>query len=136
MKEKGIVYLVAFIVVITLAIGATKLQNSLGSSASETETASATVNVVQLAEKGRPDAATMTLLNAPPLQPATHIDRWNPEQHEKSCLACHSKPETGAPTPTADHFYENDTKGKVFRDNCVQCHAQQNDTKSKTAFGN
>jgi nitrate reductase (cytochrome), electron transfer subunit len=135
MKQKGIVYLVAFIVIITLAIGGTMLQNKLGSSSTETENATAKVEVVQLAEKGRPDASTMTLLYAPPLQPVTHIDRWNPEQHEKSCFACHGKPETGAPTPPADHFYDNDTKGKVFRDNCVQCHAQQNQTKSKTAFG-
>lgn len=136
MKEKGIVYIVAFVLVITLAIGATKLQGSLNAAPSETVTAGAKVQVVQLEEKGRPDATTMTLLNAPPLQPASHVDRWNPEAHQDSCLACHGKSETGAPTPTDVHYYDNDTKGKIFRDNCVQCHAQQNETKTKTAFEN
>lgn len=137
MKEKGIHYIVAFIVVLTIAIGATKLQDYL--SKEDAAAAAATANqpkLVQLTEKGRQDAVTMGLLNAPPLQPANHIDRWNPTAHQDSCLACHGKPETGAPTPPANHFYDNDTKGKVFRDNCIQCHGQQNETKTVTAFEN
>ncbi|MFZ7943145.1 MULTISPECIES: nitrate reductase cytochrome c-type subunit [Bacillaceae] len=133
MKEKGILFILGFIIVLTAAIGATKLQWSLVS----TETAAVVSTqpaLVQLTEKGRPDSETMGLVSAPPLQPATHVDRWNPKAHQDSCLACHGKPDTGAPTPTAVHFYDNDTKGKVFRDNCIQCHAQQNETKTKTAF--
>lgn len=141
MKEKGILYLMVFIVVIILAIGGTKLQSSLGSSEasaveSSGKTASKTVDVVQLKEKGRPDSTTMVLLNAPPLQPADHINFWNPKAHQDSCLACHGKPETGAPTPPDNHFYDNNTKGTIFRDNCIQCHGQQNETKTKTAFSN
>ena len=133
MKEKGILYIFGFIIVLAAAIGATKMQWDLGSTKTAS-TVKAKPVLVQLTEKGRPDAETMGLLNAPPLQPATHVDRWNPKLHQDSCLACHGKPDTGAPTPTAGHFYDNDTKGKVFRDNCIQCHAQQNETKTKTAF--
>ncbi len=138
MKEKGVLFIAAFIVVLTLAIGTTKLQSSLGSTSSEGDASSKSTQtaLVQLTEKGRQNAETMGLLNAPPLQPASHVDRWNPELHEGSCLACHGKSETGAPTPTAAHFYNNDTKGKIFRDNCIQCHAQQHETKTKTAFNN
>jgi nitrate reductase cytochrome c-type subunit len=135
MKEKGIVYIVGFIVILAIAIGVTKYQWSLGSTKTQGAVIAQPV-LVQLTEKGRPDATTMGLLNVPPLQPATHVDRWNPKLHQDSCLACHGKAGTGAPTPTAAHFYDNDTKGKVFRDNCVQCHAQQHETKTKTAFTN
>ncbi|MCH6266801.1 MULTISPECIES: nitrate reductase cytochrome c-type subunit [Neobacillus] len=133
MKEKGILYIVAFVVVLGLAIGGTKLQWSMESSA-KVSTKTTNVQLVQLAEKGRPNAETMGLIGAPPLQPASHVDRWNPQAHQDSCLACHGKPDTGAPTPPDNHFYNNDTKGKIFRDNCVQCHGQQNETKTKTAF--
>lgn len=134
MKTKELVYLLAFIVVISVAVGSTLLHESF-QSASSTESSSQTPPLlVQLTEEGRENAATMGLLNVPPMQPVTHVGRWNPELHHESCLACHGKAGTGAPTPPADHFYDNDPKGTVFRDNCVQCHAQQNDT--KTAFNN
>lgn len=135
MKEKGILYIVAFVVVIGLAIGVTKLQWSMESAAAANASAKTTqVQLVQLTEKGRTNSETMGLIGAPPLQPASHVDRWNPQVHQDSCLACHGKPDTGAPTPPNNHFYNNDTKGKIFRDNCVQCHGQQNETKTKTAF--
>ncbi|GAX89797.1 nitrate reductase cytochrome c-type subunit [Effusibacillus lacus] len=86
----------------------------------------------QLKDSGRGDAATMQLIGSPPMQPKDHIDRWIPEQHEKSCLACHGVKETGAPTPPPNHWYEEKQGGKIFRDYCIQCHAQQND--SKPAF--
>jgi cytochrome c-type protein NapB len=133
MREKGIQYIVAFILVLTIAIGATNLQNSIGSTSKEVSVRTQ-APIVQLSEKGRPNAATMVLINVPPMQHVTHIDRWKPELHQDSCLACHGKPDTGAPTPPENHYYDNDTSGKVFRDNCIQCHAQQNETKTKTAF--
>ncbi|MCL6572454.1 MAG: nitrate reductase cytochrome c-type subunit [Bacillus sp. (in: Bacteria)] len=133
MREKGILYIVAFMLVLSIAIGTTELQNSLGASR---KAVSPEGGIVQLSEKGRPNAETIVLINVPPMQPVTHIDRWNPLLHQDSCLACHNKPDTGAPTPPDDHYYENDTLGKVSRDNCVQCHAQQNETKTKTAFNN
>lgn len=132
MRGKELLYILGFVLVIVVAITSTKLQGSLESASTNLEVNSPAAGLIQLSEEGRQDAATMGLLNAPPMQHVTHVDRWNGELHHESCLACHGKEGTGAPTPPDDHFYDNDPKGQVFRDNCVQCHAQQNDT--KTAF--
>jgi nitrate reductase cytochrome c-type subunit len=86
--------------------------------------------LVQLEEEGYPDAATMVLLGAPPTQPADHIDRWVPELRHQGCMTCHGSGASPAPTPPADHFYEEDQDGPIFRDNCIQCHATQNDKKA------
>jgi nitrate reductase (cytochrome), electron transfer subunit len=131
MRKKELLYIVAFIGVITIALAATLWQQS-DSSPSEDMSATLPTGLVQLAEEGRENAATMGLLNAPPMQHISHVNRWSPELHHESCLACHGKEGTGAPTPPEDHFYDSDPKGVIYRDNCVQCHAQQNDT--KTAF--
>jgi nitrate reductase cytochrome c-type subunit len=112
--------------VLSVAIMTQKFSNTTETASSEVEIASAKTELIQLTEKGRQDAVTMGLIGAPPMQPKDHKDRWNPELHHQSCLACHSKPETGAPTPPKDHYYDDNTKGNVFRDNCIQCHAQQN----------
>jgi nitrate reductase (cytochrome), electron transfer subunit len=133
MRGKELVFVIAFAFVLFSAVGISKLSTS-------TETASTTPKlnvdqplvVTQLEEEGREKSATMVLVGAPPMQPADHIERWNPEQHHQSCMACHSNPATGAPTPPENHFYNDDTKDKIYRDNCQQCHATQNDT--KTAF--
>lgn len=131
MRGKELGFLVAFTLVLLFALGTSKLF-------SQTETATTTLKtiedqplvVTQLEDVGREKSATMVLLGAPPMQPADHIERWNPELHHESCMACHSNPATGAPTPPVNHFYNEDTKDKIFRDNCQQCHATQNDTKS------
>jgi nitrate reductase (cytochrome), electron transfer subunit len=133
MRGKELVFVIAFAFVLFSAVGISKLSTS-------TETASTTPKlnvdqplvVTQLEEEGREKSATMVLVGAPPMQPADHIERWNPEKHHESCMACHSNPATGAPTPPENHFYNDDTKDKIYRDNCQQCHATQNDT--KTAF--
>ncbi|WP_053363003.1 hypothetical protein [Bacillus sp. FJAT-27251] len=88
--------------------------------------------LVQLEEKGRPDAATMGLVGVPPTQPADHIERWVPELRHQGCMTCHGSAASPAPTPPDDHYYEKNQDGPVFRDNCIQCHATQND--KKTAF--
>ncbi|QED47852.1 nitrate reductase cytochrome c-type subunit [Cytobacillus dafuensis] len=131
MRSKEILFVVAFILVVSVAIGSTKLYST---QTTDTDVKSADtkeiVTVPQLTEEGREASATMVLLGAPPMQPADHIDRWNPELHHESCMTCHAVPETGAPTPPPNHFYDEDTKGTIFRDNCQQCHATQNDSKS------
>jgi nitrate reductase (cytochrome), electron transfer subunit len=133
MKGKELGFVAAFVVILFLAIGTSALFNS-----SEKTTTIPQSNeddalvITQLEEEGREKAATMVLVDSPPMQPSDHIDRWNPEMHHESCMACHSNPATGAPTPPENHFYNEDIKDKVFRDNCQQCHATQNDT--KTAF--
>lgn len=133
MRSKEILFVVAFMLIISIAIGATKLSTPQSSETDDqTPQKVETVSIPQLEEEGREASATMVLLGAPPMQPADHIDRWNPEIHHESCMTCHAVPETGAPTPPANHYYDEDTKGTIFRDNCQQCHATQND--SKTAF--
>lgn len=129
MKGKELLFIFAFVLVVSAAIAGTKWQSSFESASSDLKVNSPSTGLIQLSEEGRQDAATMGLLNAPPMQHVTHVDRWNPELHQESCLACHGKEGTGAPTPPEDHFYDSNPKGEVFRDNCVQCHAQQNDTK-------
>lgn len=131
--RREILYVVVFMLVVSVAIGSTKLLSTqTASTDEEVIQADEKVAIPQLTEDGREESATMVLLGAPPMQPADHIDRWNPEIHHESCMTCHAVPETGAPTPPANHFYDEDTKGTIFRDNCQQCHATQND--SKTAF--
>lgn len=133
MKSKQIIYVLIFVLVVAVAIGAEKIRTSLSESASTNSDApktEATTVIPQLTTE-REESATMVLLGAPPMQPADHIDRWNPQIHHESCMTCHAVPATGAPTPPANHYYDEDvTAGKVFRDNCIQCHATQNDTKS------
>lgn len=130
MKSRELIFLFAFILVLGSAILTTKLSGTEESGSGESTAKSGAV-VAQLQEDGRENSATMVLLGAPPMQPASHIDRWIPEKRHESCMTCHANPSTGAPTPPKNHFYE-DNINKVFRDNCVQCHAQQND--SKTTF--
>ncbi|SDZ37396.1 Nitrate reductase cytochrome c-type subunit (NapB) [Evansella caseinilytica] len=77
----------------------------------------------------RPDAASMDLPGAPPPQPTDHVDRWDPELRQDSCLVCHNNPATGAKELPADHYYNEEVGGVIFRDNCVQCHAEQIDDK-------
>ncbi|MHC0035627.1 nitrate reductase cytochrome c-type subunit [Pseudoneobacillus sp. C159] len=134
MKAKELIFLVSFVIVLLAALGIAKLTEPTSEKVSSVANSTQVqpIVVTQLEEEGREKAATMVLVGAPPMQPADHIDRWNPKLHQDSCMACHSKPETGAPTPPANHFYNDNTKDKVFRDNCQQCHATQNDT--KTAF--
>lgn len=126
MKIHELAYLGLFFVVLLSAIGVTKLAETRPTPVA---TASQGTELVQLSEKGRQSAATMQLISPPPTQPADHIARWNPELRQESCLACHGKAGTGAPTPSKNHFYDEDQKGKIFRDNCIQCHVTQNDKK-------
>lgn len=135
MKSKGIIFIVAFIIIVAAAIGSEKLRTSHSeSSGSESAVAQDQPNTAlpQLEGKDREQSATMGLIGAPPMQPADHIDRWNPEIHHESCMTCHAVPSTGAPTPPVNHYYDENINGKIFRDNCQQCHATQND--SKAAF--
>jgi len=134
MRAKGLGFLIAFLLVVITAVGCTPSGTSQQAdketkAAPPTQTAAASTDVPQLDSKSREDSATMVLLNAPPVQPADHVNRWDPKLRQDSCLACHANPSTGAPTPTAEHYYDNQQGGKIFRDNCIQCHATQNDTK-------
>lgn len=131
MKSRELLFIVAFVFVLGTAILSSIITQPEKASSPE-KTVKPTLVVTQLQEEGREKASTMVLQGAPPMQPISHIDRWNPELHHESCLTCHANKDTGAPTPPDNHFYENNVKNKVFRDNCIQCHAQQND--SKTAF--
>jgi len=131
--KKELLFLLGFVLILGFAIGTSLIGKTL-EKASEEETAAVSkeqVVVPQLTSDEREEAATMVLLGAPPMQPADHIDRWNPELRHESCLACHATPEaTGAKEIPENHFYENNRENPIFRDNCVQCHGQQNDTKS------
>ncbi|MBU8878370.1 nitrate reductase cytochrome c-type subunit [Bacillus sp. FJAT-29790] len=131
MKRKEILFVVAFMLVVAVAIGTQKL-GSTEKASSEVPAVQANTVIPQLTADGREESGTMVLLGAPPMQPADHIDRWNPDLHHESCMSCHAVPATGAPTPPTNHYYDDDIKGTIFRDNCQQCHATQNDT--KTAF--
>jgi nitrate reductase (cytochrome), electron transfer subunit len=130
MKSKELIFLVAFVIVLGSAILTSKMTTPDKESAKVTSAAKTALVITQLQEEGRESSSTMVLQGAPPMQPASHIDRWNPDLHHESCMACHANPSTGAPTPPKNHFYEDNVKNKVFRDNCIQCHAQQNDSKS------
>lgn len=133
--KKEFLFLLSFIVVIGLAIGTAMLgksnEEASGDATKVSNVANEQVTVPQLESDEREDAATMVLLGTPPMQPADHIDRWNPELRQDSCLTCHATPETtGAREIPEDHYYDNNRDNPIFRDNCVQCHGQQNDTKS------
>jgi nitrate reductase (cytochrome), electron transfer subunit len=133
MRGKELIFVIAFAFVLFSAVGISKLsETSESASTAPKSSVDQPLVVSQLEEEGREKSATMVLVGAPPMQPADHIDRWIPEQHHESCMACHKNPATGAPTPPDNHFYNDDSKDKIFRDNCQQCHATQNDT--KTAF--
>ncbi|WP_174733109.1 nitrate reductase cytochrome c-type subunit [Mesobacillus harenae] len=130
--KKEYLFLAGFIIVLAAAI---LVSNDFQSDQTTTEkppAAEATEQevLVQLTEEGREDASTMGLIGAPPLQHVSHIDRWNPELRHESCLTCHADVSTGAPSPPADHYYDEDVKGNVFRDNCIQCHAEQSAVKT------
>jgi len=75
------------------------------------------------------DAATMILVSAPPPQPKDHIDRWNPDQQQNSCLTCHENEATGAKSLPDDHFIDGNRSNDVYRTYCIQCHAEQIDDK-------
>lgn len=136
MRAKELYFVLSFLLVVIVAVACTP--SGLSQKATEktdaappTETAAATATTVpQLESDGREDSATMVLLNTPPVQPADHKDFWKEDLRQDSCLVCHATPETGAPTPPADHYYDNQQGGTIFRDSCIQCHATQNDTKS------
>lgn len=129
MRSKELIFIVAFVIVLGSAILTAQLSQR-GEKASSVTAVTPEVVITQLQEDGREKSETMVLLGAPPMQPVNHIDRWNPAQRQESCMACHGNESTGAPTPPKDHFYDEDIKNRVFRDNCIQCHAQQNDSKS------
>ncbi|SER42150.1 nitrate reductase cytochrome c-type subunit [Salipaludibacillus aurantiacus] len=82
----------------------------------------------QLTEE-RADAATMVLVSAPPVQPEDHVNRWNAEQQEASCLTCHENEDTGAAMLPDDHYIDNNRENDVYRTYCIQCHGEQKDDK-------
>ncbi|WP_147534334.1 nitrate reductase cytochrome c-type subunit [Bacillus marasmi] len=129
MNRKTLYSIFAIVVVVALGVAAYTLSGKI-----KEETSVELALLPQLQENGRPDATTMELQEAPPMQHISHKDRWVPEKHHESCLMCHGKQGTGAPTPPENHFYDNDVKGLIYRDNCIQCHAEQQDVKTKTAF--
>ncbi len=134
MRAKELGFVLAFFLVVIVAVACTPS----GTSEKATEKTDAAppagtveaATVPQLESDGREDSATMVLLNAPPVQPADHKDFWKEDLRQDSCLVCHATPSTGAPIPPADHYYDNQQGGTIFRDTCIQCHATQNDTKS------
>lgn len=127
-KHRELLFILAFAVLLAVAIGSYVIFNDSKSSEPQKKN-----GLIQLTEEGRQDATTMVLLDAPPMQGADHKDRWVLELRHEACLTCHGKEGTGAPTPPKDHYYNNDVAGKIFRDNCVQCHAEQNEV-AETAF--
>lgn len=135
--KREYLFLLGFVLLLGISIGTTMIYETSKSTnepvSTNTATNSEEVVIPQLLTDERENAATMVLIGTPPLQPADHIDRWIPELHHESCMTCHAMPETtGAREVPDDHFYENDRTQPVFRDNCVQCHGEQRDT--KTAF--
>jgi nitrate reductase (cytochrome), electron transfer subunit len=122
-KSKKLLYIGLFIFVFALAIGVTVVVD--GGNGSKVGSEQDSPILVQLEEEGRPDAETMGLVGAPPMKPANHIDRWVPELRHQGCLTCHQNVASGAPKPTADHYYFENQDGEIFRDNCIQCHAYQ-----------
>lgn len=134
MRAKELGFVLVFLLVLVVAVactpsGTSEKATEKTDAAPPTETAAATTTVPQLESEGREDSATMVLLNAPPVLPADHNNFWQEELRQDSCLVCHATPDTGAPTPPADHYYDNQQGGTIFRDSCIQCHATQNDTK-------
>ncbi len=130
MKSKKLLYIGLFIFVFALAIVVTVVVD--GGTRREASSQPENSSLVQLEEDGRPNAETMGLVGAPPMKPADHIDRWVPELRHQGCLTCHQNGASGAPKPTADHYYQENQDGQIFRDNCIQCHADQSG--QKTAF--
>jgi nitrate reductase cytochrome c-type subunit len=126
--KKELLFVFVFFLIVSVAIGTQQLQNINTNHSSPIEKASA-IAIPQLSEEGREKSATMVLIGAPPMQPGDHIDRWNSELHHESCMSCHGNASTGAPIPPENHYYENNRNEAVFRDNCIQCHATQNDNK-------
>ncbi|SEN24618.1 Nitrate reductase cytochrome c-type subunit (NapB) [Mesobacillus persicus] len=127
LNNKRLLYIGLFIVVFIAAVSVTVFFDEVGET---TEAEKPTL--IQLEEEGRPDAATMGLVGVPPTKPADHIDRWVPELRHEGCLTCHQVGASGAPKPPEDHYIDGNQDGQIFRDNCIQCHATQND--QKTAF--
>lgn len=129
-QVKQLIYLIPFVLVLVIAVAI-----SIDHSNEEVSTEVANIEekeqtIPQLEEEGRADAATMVLVDSPPMQPADHVDRWHPDLREQSCMSCHASEATGAPKPPENHYYEEEElRDKIFRDNCLQCHATQNDTK-------
>lgn len=131
MKKKELIFMVFLVLILGVAVGTTFIID--GPKVATTDGSEEQQNVIpQLTTEDREDASTMVLLGAPPMQPADHIDRWNPELRTESCMTCHSNSETGAPRPPVNHYYEDNLNKPIFRDNCVQCHGEQNET--NTAF--
>ncbi|WP_102345612.1 nitrate reductase cytochrome c-type subunit [Bacillus sp. Marseille-P3661] len=134
MRGKELLYVLAFLLVIITAVGCSQTGTSEDAApeevpATEKPQAVTAETVPQLDTEGREQSSTMVLLNAPPTMPNDHGSFWNGELRQESCLVCHATPETGAPQPTADHYYNSEPGGEIFRDSCIQCHATQNDTK-------
>ncbi|EKN63996.1 nitrate reductase cytochrome c-type subunit [Schinkia azotoformans] len=131
-KELGFVLVFLLVVIVAVACspsGTSQKATEKTDAAPPADTVAA-ATVPQLESNGREDAATMVLLNAPPVLPADHKNFWQEKLRQESCMVCHATPETGAPLPTPEHYYDNQQGGKIFRDTCIQCHATQNDTKS------
>ncbi|MDQ0254090.1 nitrate reductase cytochrome c-type subunit [Evansella vedderi] len=75
------------------------------------------------------DAATMVLVDAPPVKPPDHIDRWRNSLQENNCLPCHATGSGGATILPDSHYYNNDPTNDVYRWYCIQCHVEQRDDK-------
>lgn len=129
--KKEFLYLLGFILVMTLAVGVSMIGKFYDVASGDGSVDEGPLVIPQLESEGREDASTMVLIGTPPMQPADHIDRWNPEIQYESCMTCHATPDlTGAREIPEDHFYDNNRDNPIFRHNCIQCHGQQNDTKS------
>ncbi|MCD8511247.1 MAG: nitrate reductase cytochrome c-type subunit [Bacillus sp. (in: Bacteria)] len=75
------------------------------------------------------DAATMVLVEAPPVKPTDHIDRWRDSLQENNCLPCHATGSGGATVLPDTHYFNNDPTNEVDRTYCIQCHVEQRDDK-------
>lgn len=134
--KKELLFILSFILVVGIAIGASMIQKESKDVVADdpaTDTPSTQTDVVvvpQLNTDERADSATMVLVGSPPVLPDDHATFWNPSLGYESCMVCHAVPETGAPLPTNNHYYDDDITKGIFRDYCIQCHVTQNDTKS------
>lgn len=95
---------------------------------SDENEASAEVELPQLTSQ-TVDAATMVLVDAPPVRPADHVDRWRDSLQENNCLPCHATGSGGATILPDSHYIDNDPTKDVYRTYCIQCHVEVRDDK-------
>lgn len=142
MKGKWPIIIVVALLIVGVSVGAILLsgKDSTGEApadndpqVTETETNKEPDSLPQLDSSDREDSATMVLVDTPPVMPNDESHKWNTEERFDACMICHDHPvEMECMKPPADHYYNEDQDGKIFKDFCISCHVVEHD--SKTAF--